>query len=102
MVIGFSDEDYAGILQSHTDVLVVTLILANHNVHRILVDNGSSTDILYWSTFKKLDLGREKIIPTSCPLIGFTGEQVQALKSIDLPVTVGTYPMQATVMVRFC
>ena len=57
MVIGFSNEDYAGVLLLHTDALVVTLTIANHNVHHILVDNGSSIDILYWSTFKKLDLG---------------------------------------------
>jgi hypothetical protein len=25
-------------------------MVSNHNIHRILVDNGSSSDILYWST----------------------------------------------------
>ena len=92
MVIGFSNEDYAGVLQLYTNALMVTLTVANHNVHRILVDNRSSLDILYWSIFKKLDLGQEKIVPTRCPLIGFTGEQVQLLRSIELSVTVGTYP----------
>ena len=66
MVIGFSNDDYAGILFPRTDTLVVTLIVANHNVHRILVDNGSFADILYWSVFKKLNLGQEKVVPTRC------------------------------------
>ena len=56
MIIGFLDEDFAGVLQLYTDALVVTLTIANQNVHHILVDNGSSIDILYWFAFKKLDL----------------------------------------------
>jgi hypothetical protein len=77
MAIGFSDDNYAGISFPHT---VVTLIVANHNVHHILVDNGSSANVLYWSAFKKLNLGQERVIPTGFPLMGFTGEQVQLIK----------------------
>jgi hypothetical protein len=65
MIIGFSNEDFTGMLQPHTDALVVTLTIGNHNVHRVLVDNGSSTDILYWSEFKKLSLEQEKIVLTN-------------------------------------
>ncbi len=46
-MVGFSDEDYVGISLPQTDTLVVTLQVANHLIHRIFVDNGSSTDILY-------------------------------------------------------
>jgi hypothetical protein len=56
LVIGFTDDDYEGVSRPHSDTLVVTLMIANHNVHRILVDNGSSVDILYWSAFEKLRL----------------------------------------------
>ncbi|XP_059458234.1 uncharacterized protein LOC132187811 [Corylus avellana] len=57
MLIGFSDNDYACISFLHMDALIVTLTVVNYNVHRILVDNGSSADILYWFAFKKLNLG---------------------------------------------
>jgi hypothetical protein len=40
-------------------------------------------------------------VPTSCPLIGLMGEQVQLLGSIELSVTAGTLPKQATIMVHF-
>jgi hypothetical protein len=92
MVIGFSDDDYARISFPHMDAQVVTLIVANHNVHRILVDNGSSADILYWFAFKKLNMGKEMIIPKSCPLMGFTREQVQPIRSIELLVTTCSDP----------
>jgi hypothetical protein len=87
MVTYFFDDDYVGISYPHMDALVVTLTVANHNVYYILVDNGSSTNILYWSAFKKLNLGQEKIVLTSCPLMGFTGKQVQPIGSIELLVS---------------
>jgi hypothetical protein len=33
MLIWFSDEDYEGISFPHTDALVITLTVVNHNTH---------------------------------------------------------------------
>lgn len=66
-----------------------------------LVDNGSLADILYWSVFEKLKLGREKIVPVHFSLMGFTCEQVQPLCSIELLVTAGTILRQVTIMAKF-
>jgi len=44
---------------------------------------------------------REKVVPVSCQLQGFAGENVLSLGSIDLPVTAGTYPRQKVIMVKF-
>jgi hypothetical protein len=48
LVIGFLDADYAGVSFPHINALVVTLTVANHNIHCILVDNESLANILYW------------------------------------------------------
>ncbi|XP_062155145.1 uncharacterized protein LOC133863185 [Alnus glutinosa] len=100
-VIGFSDDDYAGVSLPHTDALVLSLAIANHKIHRILVDTGSSADILYRSAFEQMKIDRSKVIPARHSLVGFTGEQVLPLGSIELPVTAGMYPRQRTIMVRF-
>lgn len=50
--ITFTKEDSQGVQHPHDDALVVTLIIANHQTRRILIDNGSSADILYLSTFE--------------------------------------------------
>jgi hypothetical protein len=47
VVLSFSEEDARGVVMPYDDALVVTLTVANHGIHRILVDNGSSADILY-------------------------------------------------------
>jgi hypothetical protein len=101
MVVGFSDEDYAGVSLPHTDAIVVTLQVANHRIHRMFVDNGSSADILYWSAFRSMEISPEKVIPATCPLVGFAGEQVLPVGSIELPVTAGDYPTTKTIMVKF-
>jgi hypothetical protein len=48
-IISFSDEDADGVSMPHDDALVVTMTVANHAIHQILVDNGSSAEIIYWS-----------------------------------------------------
>jgi hypothetical protein len=100
-VIGFSDDDYAGVSLPHTDTLVLSLAIANHKIHRILIDIGSSADILYRSAFELMKIDRRKVVPARHSLVGFTGEQVQRLRYIELPVMAGVYSRQRTIMVRF-
>ena len=50
--ITFNDKDAHHVRHSHCDALVIKAMIANNNVHRILVDNGSSVDILYYQAFK--------------------------------------------------
>jgi hypothetical protein len=100
-MIGFSDDDYVGVSLPHNDALVLSLAIANHKIHRILIDTGSSADILYRSAFELMKIDRRKVIPVRHSLVGFTGEQVLPLGSIELPVMAGSYPRQRTIMVRF-
>jgi hypothetical protein len=65
----------------------------------MLVDTGSSADILFKSTFDYMGVPQEKVVPVSCHLLGFAGEKVLPLGSIDLPVTTRTYPRQRVIMV---
>jgi hypothetical protein len=101
VVLSFSEEDARGVVMPHDDALVVTLTVANHGIHRILMDNGSSADILYWPTFQQMGIDRERIKPFASPLVEFGGEVVFPIGIIPLPVTVGTTPQLATVMVDF-
>jgi hypothetical protein len=101
VVLSFSKEDARGVVMPHDDALVVTLTIANHGIHRILVDNGSSTDILYWPAFKQLGIDRERIKPFGSPLVRFGGEVVYPIGIIPLPVTAGAAPRLSTIMVDF-
>ena len=47
-IIGFSEEDARRLHHPHDDALVVSIRIEDYNMHRVLVDNGSSADILYY------------------------------------------------------
>jgi hypothetical protein len=83
-VIGFSKDYYAGVLLPHIDAWVLSLVIANHEIHRILIHTGSSVDILYKSAFKLMKIDRGKVILAKHSLVGFSGEQVLPIGSIEL------------------
>jgi len=60
-IIGFSDDDYAGVSFLHTDTLVLTLAIANHRIHRILIDTKSSAYILFKTAFELMKSAGEKM-----------------------------------------
>ena len=90
--ITFSDSYLEGCHHPHDDPLVVRAIVANTTVHRVLVDNGSSDDIIFTSAFDKMGIGREKLDLISTYLRGFSGEKVLPLGSIHLVLTLGELP----------
>ena len=91
-IIGFLEEDARRLHHPHDDALVVSIRIGDYNVHPMLVDNGSSADILYYLAFQQIGIDRARLIPTNAPLVGFGGTRVLPLGAITLLVTVGDYP----------
>jgi len=61
-------------------------------MHRVLVDNSNSGDILYYLTFQLMGINRERLVPTNAPLVGFGETRIFPLSVVTLAVTVGDYP----------
>ena len=99
--ITFLNSDMEGFQHPHDDPLVIRAVVAKKIVHRVLVDNGSSTDIIFASTFDKMGIGRDKLEPVNAHLRGFSGERVLPLRSIQLVLTLRDPPGQAITEVRF-
>ena len=52
--ITFTDDDFHGLDHQQDDPMAITVKIENYAVKKVLVDQGSSIDILYWATYQKL------------------------------------------------
>lgn len=69
--------------------MVVTLNIANYNVHHMLVDNGSLMNILFYNALLKMNIPLEQLEEMDASIMGFFGELVLVEGVIMLPVIVG-------------
>ena len=90
--ITFTDEDAERVHHPYDDAIVITLLISDYTTRRVLVDNGSSADILYYPALQQMRLGRDQLYLVNSPLVGVGGVKVQPVGTIMLPVVVGAYP----------
>ncbi|XP_022881079.1 uncharacterized protein LOC111398400 [Olea europaea var. sylvestris] len=71
--ITFGMKDLEGVSFPHDDALVISTIVANFEVKRILIDNGSAANILSHEAFTKMGISPEQLKTVKTPLQGFEG-----------------------------
>ncbi|XP_074327297.1 uncharacterized protein LOC141665218 [Apium graveolens] len=71
------------------------------NVHQVFLDNGSSANILYYSTYKKLGFPDGDMNFEDAHVYGFTREAVRFMGSVRLPITLGEGVLSVTQMIDF-
>ena len=98
--MSFNEEDDRGVKQPHNDPLVIMLMIEGFNTKRILVDNGSSADIIYLPTFQQLKLDPGRLCPFDSPLVSFSGDRVYPKGIVTLTVIVGDLPKAVDPSVR--
>ena len=99
--ITFSDSDMEGCQHPHDDPQVIRDVMANKIIHRVLIDNGRSINIIFTSAFEKMGIEREKLEPVNAHLLGFSGEKVLPLRSVQLVLPLEDPPCQATTTIKF-
>ena len=99
--ITFTDEDAKKVQHPHDDAIVIISLIADYTTRKVLVDNGSSTNILYYPTFQQMRLGQDQLHPINSPLVDFGRIKVQPVGTVTLPVVVGAYPQQVVRDVNF-
>ncbi|KAL2492255.1 Uncharacterized protein Adt_27883 [Abeliophyllum distichum] len=97
----FSEEDASHILQPHSDALVITMPVSEINIHRTLVDDGSSVNVLYLRTFRQMEINVRHVRPFTKPLQEFTGDYVNPKGHIALVVELGPIPCQRRIIADF-
>ena len=99
LVMGFSDENKIGTIQPHDDALVITLRIGGYDVKRVIVDQGSAAEIMYFNLYKGLSLKAEDLTPYSSPLVSFKGKVIILKGQIRLPVQTGSETVEVDFIV---
>jgi hypothetical protein len=90
--ITFSREDHPNHIPNAGQYsLVVDPVISNSRFSKVLMDGGSSLNILYAHTLRLMGIGLDQLRPSTTLFHGVTpGKRVQPLGQIDLPVWFGT------------
>ncbi|CAI9763836.1 unnamed protein product [Fraxinus pennsylvanica] len=94
------EEDVVSVHFPHCDALVVRAVVACNGLKCMLVDNDSSINILFRTTFDKMAVDHE-LTPMSSPLYGFTGDIIIPRGKITLAVEIGASPQVAHHFMEF-
>nr|GEV46745.1 reverse transcriptase domain-containing protein [Tanacetum cinerariifolium] len=70
--------------------MIIEAEIRGHFIHRIYVDKGSASEILYEHYFNRLcPEVKNQMVSATAPLIGFSGEVIWPMGQIMLPVKIG-------------
>ena len=86
--LAFGEDDLKGTIQPHDDALVVAARINGFLVKRVMIDQGSGTDVMYPDLFKGLGLKNQDLMKYNTPLVSFDGRVVILEGRISLPVAV--------------
>ena len=95
--IVFTDEDLETIKLPHVDPLVVKLRIGDAIVSRVLVNGGSSSDVIFCCTLRRMRVVEELIHLVNTHIYAFDETKIIPIDTITLPV----YDVDQVLMVRF-
>ena len=69
--------------------MVIRDNIAGWEINRVLIDFGSSADIIFINAFGQMKLSKTQLQPSDSPLIDFGGKRIDALGKIFQLVSFG-------------
>lgn len=88
-LITFFVDDANGVLFSCDDSMIVFLAISIYDVKRILMDNESSADILFYGAFSLMGLPKDCLCRVNTSLISFSREVIPIEGIVTLLVIIG-------------
>ncbi|KAG7547960.1 Retrotransposon gag domain [Arabidopsis suecica] len=85
--VTFSESETSQLDKPHDDALVITLDIAHCEVSPVLIDTGSSVDLIFLDTLTRMGISKQNIKGPPSPLVSFTSETSMSVGTIVLPVS---------------
>ncbi|XP_068503762.1 uncharacterized protein [Phaseolus vulgaris] len=96
----FTNADLGDVVPHEDDPVVISIVTVGRKVHRVLIDQGSSTDVMFWVTFHNLQLSPDQLRPYDGCLFGFVGDQVEVRGHVELRTTFSNGVSSCTISIR--
>ncbi|GFZ00952.1 hypothetical protein Acr_14g0005870 [Actinidia rufa] len=97
--VTFSRAELERVQHPHSNPLVVQLRIGGYDVKRILVDTGSSVEVMYYDLFKQLKIPQEQLKPARAPLVGFNAQAHWPLGTVSLKTRAGSQELMTEFVV---
>lgn len=81
--------------------MVIKVQIQNWDVKHILVDPGSSANVIYWEAFKGMNFDVTELLPFTSSLVGFSGEPTHVLGHLPMITTFGNGESEKSVLVKY-
>lgn len=94
-----NDEDR--VLYPYKDAVVIKANVANKEFNKILVNSGSSVDVLFKYALEEMGITNLSLEHTNTFLKGFGRGRLTPLGVVELPVMIGSRPFEKSMMLNF-
>ncbi|XP_008219638.1 PREDICTED: uncharacterized protein LOC103319819 [Prunus mume] len=81
--------------------MIIRAEIAGYDVGRVLIDTGSSVNAIFADAFKGLGIADSMVNRQITPLLSFSGDLVQPVGSISLPIAFGFAPRKTMTYDQF-
>ncbi|CAL9013591.1 unnamed protein product, partial [Prunus brigantina] len=99
--ITFSEEEEEGIIYPYDDPMIIRAEIADYDVGRVLIDTGSSVNVIFADAFRGLGVADSMVNRQITPLLSFSGDLVQPVGSVSLPIAFGVAPRKTMTYDQF-
>ncbi|XP_015949106.1 uncharacterized protein LOC107474031 [Arachis duranensis] len=99
--ITFNQADICSVAPHSNDPVVISIQTGELLVRKVLLDPGSSADVLFYTTFLKMIISERLVQPSSRELVGFSSERVPIKGYIWLKTVIGNHPSSRNIDIQY-
>ncbi|CAL2257309.1 unnamed protein product [Prunus armeniaca] len=81
--------------------MIIRAEIADYDVGRVLIDTGSSVNVIFANAFRGLGVADSMVNRQITPLLSFSGDLVQPVGSVSLPIAFGVAPRKTMTYDQF-
>ncbi|XP_057976008.1 uncharacterized protein LOC131163438 [Malania oleifera] len=97
--ITFTDEEIPPEGQGHNKALHISTKCKDHMMSRVLIDNGSSFNVMPMTTLQRLPIDPSYVTPNNLVVRAFDGTRRESVGSLDIPIQIGPVTFNITFQV---